>query len=317
MIKRLPKPLKPGSRVAIVAPSSPAPEDKLEQGLAALRGMGFEPLVGRSCRERDPKRGYLAASSDAVKIDDLHAAFSDPSIDGIICMRGGSGAGRLIRHLDAKLIASNPKIFVGYSDITILHCFIARNCGFVTFHGPMLTNDPLDVVRSPGRTSFLRALTDPAPLGVLRNPPGCGEPACLVPGAAEGEFVGGNLAVLATTLGTCAEIDTAGKIVLLEEVDEEPYSVDRLLSHLLNAGKLANAAGVVLGDFTNCDPPERYPDRSVRDVIEDLIVPLGIPILAGLRLGHGDVNQAVPLGTEASLDAANLTLRFEKPALSA
>lgn len=314
---RLPKTLKKGSHIALVAPSSPAPDAALQRGLSALRGMGFEPVVGRSCTECDPKRGYLAGGDDAVKVYDIHAAFSDPLIDGILCMRGGSGAGRLIRHLDAGLIAAHPKVFVGYSDITILHCFIARNCGFVTFHGPMLTNDPLGDLSSPARLSFLRALTNEAPLGVLSNPPGCASPTCLVPGCGVGKFVGGNLSLLATTIGTCAEIDTAGNIVFLEEVDEEPYSVDRLLNHLINAGKLADAAGIVLGDFTDCDPPERYPHRTVQDVLEDVLVPLGIPILAGFNIGHGKVNMAVPLGLEAYLDAASLTLRFDKPALSA
>lgn len=314
---QLPKKLKKDSRVAVIAPSSPASDTDLQRGLSALRGMGFEPIVGRSCTERDPKRGYLAGGNDSVKIDDIHTAFSDPSIDGIVCMRGGSGAGRLIRYLDTALIASNPKIFVGYSDITILHCFIARNCGFVTFHGPMLTNDPLGDIDSPARLSFLRVLTNETPLGVINNPPGCPSPVCLVPGCGAGKFIGGNLCLLSTTIGTCAEIDTAGKIVFLEDVDEEPYSVDRLLNHLINAGKLIDAAGIVLGDFTNCNPSKNYQDRTVQDVIEDVLVPLGIPLLAGLNIGHGKVNLAVPLGLDAHLDAAGLTLRFDKPALSA
>lgn len=175
-----------------------------------MRDMGFEPAVGRSCTERGPKRGYLAGGDDAVKIDNIHTAFSDPSINGIVCMRGGSGAGRLIRYLDARLIAANPKVFVGYSDITILHCFIACNCGSVTFHGPMLTNDPLGDLSSPARLSSLRALTDEAPLGILSNPPRFAPPTFLVPGYGAGEFVGGNLNLLSTTIGTCAEINTAG-----------------------------------------------------------------------------------------------------------
>lgn len=312
---QLPKTLKKGSRIALVAPSSPAPDTDIQRGLAVLRGMGFEPVVGRSCTERDPKRGYLAGGDDAVKIDDIHSAFSDPSIDGIVCMRGGSGAGRLIRYLDVGLIAANPKVFVGYSDITILHCFIARNCGFVTFHGPMLTNDALGDLSSPVRFSFLRTLTDAAPLGILNTPPECAPPTCLVPGSGAGKFVGGNLCLLSTTIGTCAEIDTAGNIVFLEEVNEEPYNVDRLLNHLINAGKLIDAAGIVLGDFTDCNPPEHYPDRTVQDVIRDVLVPLGIPLLAGFNIGHGKVNLAVPLGLDAHLDATNSTLRFDKPAL--
>lgn len=314
---RLPKALSGGSRIAVIAPSSPAPEDRLEKGLDIIRGMGFEPVVGKSCTVRSPKRGYLAADSDSLKVGDIHWAFSDDSIDGIICMRGGSGAGRLIRSLDAGLIASNPKPFVGYSDITILHSYIMRNCGFATFHGPMITTDNIEDRDSPTRKSFLRVLTDPEPLGSFEEICENGRLDCLSPGRAEGELVGGNLCVLCTTLGTCAEVDTEGKIVLLEDIDEEPYSVDRLLSHLINAGKLSDAAGIVLGDFTDCDPPEQYPERTVRDVFEDLLTPLGIPIISGLRVGHGDVNFTVPLGVDICMDADYKKLYFKKPALLA
>jgi len=316
-LRTLPRALREGSRVAVVAPSSPAPPQETEAGLRALREMGFEPILGDSCGFGAPDRGYLAAESDDVKIADIHRAFADARIDGVVCLRGGSGAGRLIRRLDASLIAANPKPFVGYSDITILHAFIASACNFVTFHGPMTTSHNLIHDAGGTREAFVRALTNPAPLGEI---PGdvSGARECLVSGACRGELTGGNLAVLCTTLGTDCEISTRGKIVLLEDTDEEPYSVDRMLNHLLNAGKLFDAAGIVLGGFTRCEPPAR-PEyartRSVRDVIRDVLVPLGIPLLSGIPAGHGEHNITLPLGATAELDAGALALRFVSPAL--
>lgn len=312
-MKIFPPRLFPGARVAVIAPSSPASEESLASGLGYLREMGFEPVVGRSCRDGVPERGYLAAGSDTVKIDDIHWAFSDRSIDGIFCMRGGSGAGRLIRHLDADLIASHPKVFVGYSDITILHSFIASRCAFVTYHGPMVTSSNLSDENGYTRRALMYAIAGKHSgnrLVAVSNPDGC-EFVSVVPGSASGELVGGNLAVLCTTLGTMCEVDTAGRIVLLEDVDEEPYSVDRMLNHLLNAGKLFDAAGILLGEFTDCEPPERYRRRRVEDVVKDVLVPLGIPILGGLRIGHGAHNATLPLGAWAELDASSLSLRME------
>lgn len=314
-VRNRPRPLRKGSRVAVIAPSSPAPREELEEGLDALRGLGFEPVPGQSCGGSTPARGYLAAESDSVKLADLHWAFRDPRVDGIVCLRGGSGAGRLIRHIDPALVAANPKVFVGYSDITILHAFLAEKCNLLTFHGPMATSKNL-ISPGPSRDSFLRALTDPAPLGEFHAVED--GRACLVPGKSGGEFTGGNLAVLCTTLGTDCELRTKDKIVLLEDVDEEPYSVDRMLNHLLNAGKLSDAAGIVLGDFTNCKPPKKPASasfRTVRDVIEDVLVPLGIPLMAGLPAGHGGTNLTLPLGIPAEMDAEAGVLRFASPAL--
>ncbi len=313
----LPRPLKERSRVAVVAPSSPAPDEDLAQGLDALREMGFEPVAGKSCSGSTPKRGYLAAESDAVKTRDIHWAFGDPAIDGIVCMRGGSGAGRLIRHIDPRIVTANPKVFVGYSDITILHAFFGSVCNLLTFHGPMATSKNL--YNKPGltREAFLRAVTDPAPLGEIRETVGYAR-SCPVPGRCRGELVGGNLAVLCTTIGTKADLSTKDRIVLIEDVDEEPYSVDRMLNHLINAGRLVDAAGFVLGDFTNCNPPpkpESAKFRTVQDVIEDVLVPLGKPIMAGLPVGHGDINVTLPLGAIAEMDTESGILKFERSAL--
>lgn len=317
-MRTLPPPLRERGRVAVIAPSSPSRDEDLAAGLDELREMGLEPVPGRSLAGSTPKRGYLAAESDAVKLDDIHWAFADPSIGGILCARGGSGAGRLIRHIDARLVAANPKIFVGYSDITILHALFARRCNLLTFHGPMVTSGNLRIKPGATREAFLRALTNPSPLGEIAGASG-GAGVCVVPGRCRGELVGGNLAMLCTTLGTNSELSTRGKVVLIEDVDEEPYSVDRMLNHLINAGKLGDAAGILLGDFTNCEPPKKPESarcRTVRDVIEDVLVPLGRPVMGGFPAGHGEVNVTLPLGAEAEMDAEAGTLKFPRPALA-
>lgn len=311
---RLPKKLRRGSRVALIAPSSPVSTERVELAADGVRRLGFEPVLGDSCFGTTPERGYLSSDSDETKVRDIHWAFSDPSVDGIICIRGGSGAGRLIRHLDASLIAANPKVFVGYSDITILHSYIARNCGYVTFHGPMAATDDAFSEADPTGASLMRAITDPTPLGAIRNPDG--RPFVpLSPGSARGRLVGGNLAVMCTTIGTIAEVDTKDSVVLVEEIGEEPYSVDRMLAHLINAGKLADSAAIILGSFTDCEPPEKYPARSVETVFRDLLPPLGIPVLSGLDVGHDRTNLTLPLGVEVAVDAEAGIIAFEKPAL--
>ncbi len=314
-MRRLPKPLFPGARIAVCAPSSPAPEAEAARGIACLRAMGFDPVLGASCFGSTPERGYLAAASDRVKLDDLHRAFADPAVDGIVCLRGGSGAGRLLRHLDADLIAAHPKAFVGYSDITALHAFIGANCGFVTFLGPMVTSNNLTGDDSPTRAALWRALTDTAPLGALGNPDNA--PLCrIAPGRCRGELVGGNLAVLCTTLGTRADVDTRGKVLFLEDVDEQPYSVDRMLNHLINAGKLDEVAGILLGDFTEAEPPENAKARTVDVVFRDVLSGLGIPVLGGLRCGHGTHNLTLPLGAFVEMDADAGVVRFPEPVLA-
>lgn len=263
--------------------------------------MGFEPVVFDSCGAAPPSRGYLAAESDDAKVRDIHAAFADDRIDGIICARGGSGAGRLIPMLDAELIARHPKPFAGYSDITVLHCFIARNCGFPTFHAPMPTTDDL----SPGsanRDRFVRALTDASPVGAIS----CAD--VISPGRARGVLTGGNLALLCTTIGTRAQVDTRGKIVLIEDVDEEPYSVDRMLTHMMNAGLLRDAVGIAVGSFTKCDAPQESAARTVDVVLRELLSPLGVPVLSGFDVGHGSTNLTLPLGADAELDSDARTL---------
>ncbi|MDR1916328.1 MAG: LD-carboxypeptidase [Synergistaceae bacterium] len=307
-MKLWPKPLSPGSRVAVIAPSGGASEQILDESIARVSDMGFVPIEGRSCRGSTPERGYLAAESDAIKVGDIHAYFSDSSIDGIICLKGGSGAGRLIRFLDGDLIAKNPKVFAGYSDITILHSFIALHCSFVTFHGPVAASSNLEDDDAT-RKFFLRMLTAPESPHILINSD-TARLSAISPGSCRGELTGGNLSMLCTTIGTAAEIDTRGRIVLIEDIGEEPYRVDRMLNHLINAGKLSDSVGILLGDFTDCNPPENYSARTVDVVARDVLAPLGIPILWGRCFGHGKTNITLPLGAVMEMDADHEFIRF-------
>lgn len=306
-----PAPLARGSRIAVISPSSPSAAGKIDDAERIVKEMGFEPVIYPSTSTVVPERGYLAGASDEMQIRDIHDAFSDPSIDGIICARGGSGAGRLIDRLDAELISAHPKVFAGYSDITIIHSFLREQCGLITFHAPMLTADQLNDAEGPNRPSFIRAVTDPAPIGRLG-----GRLDTIVPGTARGRIVGGNLSLLSASIGTRADFDTKGRILFIESVGSPPFRVDRMLTHLRSAGRLTDAAGIVFGQFTRCDPTEEAPMRTAMMAIRDIVEPLGIPCVCGLDVGHDTVNLTFPLGAEASLDATNGELVITSSALA-
>lgn len=311
-----PAPLKPGARVALLSPSSPSTSEAVETAQDIVREMGFEPVVYPSTSIVVPERGYLAAESDEMKISDINGAFADDSIDGIFCTRGGSGAGRVIDGLDERAIAAHPKVFAGYSDITIIHSFLQNRCGMITFHSPMPgIDDKKSQLADPdgqNRASMLRALTDPAPIGRVGS-----RLTTIIPGTARGPIVGGNLSLLTASIGTLADFDTRGKILFIESVGTPPFRVDRFLSHLKSAGRLRDAAGIVLGEFVRCEPGEGQTDRSTETVLREIIEPLGIPAVSGLPVGHGTVNLTLPLGATAYLDAANGELIIEESALEA
>jgi len=308
-----PKALKAGDRIAIVAPGSAAAEDKVKKGAQSLSGLGFEPVLGRTCFE---KRGFMAGP-DEVRLADLHWAFSDPSIRGIMCLRGGNGSGRLLPYLDMALVAANPKPFVGYSDITVFHTVFGQRGNFVTFHGPMATVEfSSSGAKALTRDSFLQAMTSTEPLGPLGDAASGIVP--LAGGKAAGEIVGGNLALICSTLGTPYELDTRGKVLFIEDINEQPYSVDRMITHLRNAGKLAAAAAVVLGDFINAEPvsPKLEDSLTLEEVFADHLPHLGIPVLKGLRCGHGKLNLTLPLGIRVEVDGDQGRLTALEAALS-
>jgi len=290
-----PELLRPGDTVAIIATSGPCDSELLAAGVKAVKDMGLMPWVMESCYLR---HGFLAGADD-IRLRDLHMAFAAPYVRGIFVARGGYGAQRLLKDLDYDLIRCNPKVFVGYSDVTALHVVFNQICGLVTFHGPMVASDfgrGLDPFTMDAFKRMIFAdrdirLKPPSKKGdfSLVNPPG--RPlTIIVSGYAKGPLVGGNLCLLAASIGTPYEINTHGCILFLEETGEDPYRIDRMLLQLKYAGKLSNAAGIILGDFG----PQTLEDLHIS--INELIIPEGKPTLANLACGHTSPTLTLPLG---------------------
>jgi muramoyltetrapeptide carboxypeptidase len=299
----LPPRLHPGDRVALLSPASPPDAHAvLLRGAACLQALGLRVTLGAAAGRR---KGYLAGE-DAERARDLAAAFGDPQIKAIFTTRGGYGAARLLERFEVRLAAAHPKILVGFSDITTLHLAL-QSAGLVSFWGPMPC--AFSGFSAFSARALRRAVMSPEPLGRIPNF-GRGRPDTLRPGRAEGPLTGGTLTLLATSLGTAYEVQTAGRIVFLEDIGEEPYKIDRLLTHLLGAGKLADAAGLVLGQFTGTAPKTFTPRHSlrVREVFADRLIPLRLPVYSGLAVGHMRNQATLPYGVQARLDAAAGTL---------
>ncbi len=298
----IPKPLFPGARVALLAPASAVPMEKLQPALDYVQSLGLESVVYPSCyfANRD---GYMAAT-DAQRAKDLNDAFADPTIDGIWCIRGGYGAHRILPLLDADRIRSNPKWFGGYSDVTALHTYLNQVCGFETYHCTMPSTEP-----NPDEftLSWLKKALFGELTGVLSYPQG-EAPKTLVPGNATGVLCGGNLSLLAASLGTPWEIDTRGKILFLEDIGEKTYRVDSMLTQLRNAGKFRDCAGIILGAWTDC-PPE-FPEKTLLlpEIFEQLIVPSGKPVICDVPCGHILPTMSLPMGRRCTMNADTCTL---------
>lgn len=295
--------LRPGDTVAVVAPAGPVDPDRLATGLEVLRGWGLEIDVLPGVTGRDERLPYLAGD-DAVRAKDFRAAWLDPAYAAVFCARGGYGVQRMLQHLDvAELTAAEPKLLIGFSDITALH-EIFNAAGVTTIHGPMAAAvEQLQTATSRDRLhELLFGTVDDllAPVGATT----------LTGGRAEGLLRGGNVALLAASIGTPTGRPGEG-IVVLEDVGEDAYKLDRLLTQLLRAGWFDEVAGLVLGDFTEADDPEL-----VSAVLAERLGALGVPAVTGAAIGHERTNLAIPLGSRAVLDADAGTLRPTEPPLS-
>jgi len=307
--RRRPGRLRPGDRVAVVAPAGPVSDGLLDGGLAVLRSWGLDVVTGEHVRGRHRTLRYLAGD-DEHRAEDLRRAWCDPSVSAVFCARGGYGCLRTLQHLDldlAAMAAQPPKIFVGSSDVTALHSVLGPRCGLVTLFGPMIGTAAF--VDHPGNREHLRrTLFEPESTTVLSGP--AVEP--LVGGTARGVTAGGNLSLLVSGLGVPGTpAPPRGAIALVEDVDEAPYRVDHFLTHLLRAGWFDEVAGIALGSWHSCGPP-----GEVRDVVLDRLGPLGVPVVWELGFGHGDHQLTVPLGVPAELDADAGTLTLDRPALA-
>jgi len=305
----LPPRLEPGDTVALVSPASPPRNRRLLlAGKTRLESLGLRVALGRHAMA---EYGYLAGR-DEERLDDLEAAFRDSGVKAIVCTRGGYGASRFLDRFDAGLARRHPKALVGFSDITMLHLAL-QQAGVVSFWGPMpctgLGWSPFSV------RGFERALMSADPIGRL---PGSSRASTLRKGRALGPLTGGTLSMLAASLGTPCEVSTGGRIVFLEDVDEEPYRVDRMLVQLISAGKLADASGIAIGLFTGTkvrNSPGRK-SLTMHDVFADHLLGLKIPVLVGLPVGHVRDQVTLPYGVIARLDAGARTVDVLEPAVA-
>ena len=311
MQRRLPKALKKGDEVAVIAPASGGfLPDALARGCARLREWGFEPTLLPHARERlDWPEGCTMAAPDEARLADLQQALDEPRFRAVLCTRGGYGVGRLLPQLDWTAFAGDPKPIVGYSDLTALHAAARVATGVVTLHGPMVaTTDAMD----PGAHGWelqRRLLTETrAPVEL----PAAVDSQVLSAGAAEGPLVGGNLALVQSLLGTPWQLDMRGALVFLEDIGEAPYRVDRMLTQLLQAGALRDCAGIVLGDFHADDTPLASVHPGMQAVLVERLQGAGVPVACGFPIGHRPGAWTLPFGAMARLHA-----RADGPAMLA
>jgi muramoyltetrapeptide carboxypeptidase len=307
------KPLAKGDAIGIVAPAGPVNRERIERALGRLTQHG---LRTKTYGDIYRARGYLAGD-DATRADELIAAFTDPGTSAVWCARGGYGVARLLDRLDYGAIHRHPKVLIGFSDITALHIAIGQRTGLVTFHGPNLQEGfgGADDMPAPNQAALWLAvsadkaaeresgyvlhdtLVEQSQVRTIRG------------GVASGRLTGGNLSVIAGLMGTPFEIETAGRVLFLEEVDERAYRVDRYLAQLRLAGKLKAAAGIVLGAFShNRDDPDESAAK-LSGVLNEYFGPLDIPVLAGFPTGHVRQNLTLPMGAQVELNADKRWLR--------
>jgi muramoyltetrapeptide carboxypeptidase len=291
-----PAALRTGARLAIVSPASAAKAELVAQGIERLKRMGYDPVLSPHALDRGP---LYYAGRIADRLSDLHAAFADPSIDGIICTRGGLGSAELLPHLDVALIRANPKVFVGYSDQTSLQCWLRNEVGLVCFYAPMVAAD-FARVDGVDAASWQHAVTGDVSWS-LKAEDGL---RVLRPGVVEGRLGGGCLAILAEALGTPYAARGGDGILFLEDIGVKPYQWDRMLVHLRYAGVLDSVQGIVFGDMRQCAAVEEMEllEGAILHALRDFPGPIAI----GLRCGHVDgPNVTLPLGVRARLDCSD------------
>lgn len=309
-----PKRLRHGDTVAVIAPSSGVSAEEIEKALWNLDDLGLKTKVGNSARARN---GFLAGT-DNERLNDLHRAFADKEVRAVWCARGGYGAARFLPEINFNLIRKNPKILVGYSDITALHTAIYQNAGLVTFHGPVAAstfsdytkNHAVNVLMNPSASYKIEL----APENVA-DESNLFRTETITGGKCRGELIGGNLSLLAALTGTPFALrNIKGKILFIEDVNEQPYRVDRMLTQLKQSVDLRQLAGVALGVFEGCNPRDEN-SQSLIGVLKDRLGDLRIPVIYGLSFGHVRDQFTLPIGIKAELDAENATLTFLETAV--
>jgi len=292
---RRPACLEPGDTIGIAAPSGSFDHQAFQNGMAVLERMGFNMKVPDNLFS---KKGYLAGS-DQHRAMQLNNSFANPDLKAILCARGGFGALRILPFLDCDLIRRNPKIFIGFSDITALLAVLYDQCDLATFHGPVITS--LGCAPPATQNAFFKALLAKEAIQIKAP-----QPICLNPGVATAPIAGGNLTTLCHLVGTPYAPDFSGHILLLEDRGEATYRIDRMLFHMKLAGSFKNLAGLVLGSFQACGRIE-----SIYRIVKNIFKNEDIPMAAGFEIGHGAQNMTIPLGIPVELDASNGLLTYD------
>ena len=306
----LPKPLNKGDLVGIISPSAAmADEMQFQFAMEAMEALGFRVVMGSHVADR---RGHLAGT-DAERADDLNQMFAHPDVKGIVCLRGGSGAARTLPLIDYDNIRQNPKPLLGYSDITALHSAIYTQTGLITFHGPngsgswsSFNADQFSkVFFERGLVKYENEQIKGDDLVIKQN-----RIHTISPGIAEGVIIGGNLTVLTAIAGSPYFPDFEGKILFLEDVDEGPYRVDRMMSTLQLTGALDKIKGFIFGQCTGCEPSGGYGSLTLQQILRDFILPLNIPAYSGAMIGHISKQFIVPIGAKVRMDAGKGTFKL-------
>lgn len=299
-----PKKLQAGATIGLVAPSSPVSKERVQQCINVMKSMGFRLKWADNLATS--KGGYMAGD-ELTRAAWIHRMFEDPEVDAIFCIRGGDGGNRIMEYIDLDVIRRNPKIFVGYSDITSLHLLFNQECDLITFHGPMVSSNIVDHFDRESRIMMYEALMTEREY-VYRSPEGY--PLRVArSGKGAGRLTGGNLTVACASIGTPYEIDTDGKVLFLEEIGAHIGNIDRSIYQLKNAGKLDRVAGVLIGQFTNCRQDEE--DYSVVDIITEAVKNSDVPILYNVQSGHGFPMITLPMGAECQINTETLSVRFK------
>jgi len=309
----LPHPIARGDTVGLVAPSAAiADAEELAIAQEVLQALGLQVRTGAHAGKR---RGHLAGR-DEERAEDLNTMFADPDIKAVICLRGGSGAARVLPLLDYSMIRANPKPLLGYSDITALHNALLARCGLLSFHGPIAISrwNRFNVDQFE-RLFYRRELMQYQNVWELEDQlvPRRNRIRVITPGTARGQLVGGNLTVLSALAGSPYLPDFRGKILFLEDIDEAPYRIDRMLSTLRLMGALEQISGFVFGDCNDCTPGNGWGSLNLNEILEDYIAPLGIPAYSGAMIGHIPRQFILPVGAEVELNATQGSLRMLEP----
>ena len=313
-----PKPLKKGDNVFLLCPSSPViAEEDIKKCSEIIENMGYIPVIGKSLYEN--YGGYMAGSAK-IRVDDLHEAFSREDIKGIFCVKGGYSASHLLDKLDYNLIANNPKVFAGYSDITNLHIVFNQKCNLGTYHGPMVKSNMFNDFNEYTEKSFFEAIEcsewkykEPENKSLsLLNAKNINDSVSHI----KGILTGGNLAIIAASLGTPYEIDTKDKILFLEDVDEKIGSLDRMLTHLKYSGKLDDCNGIILGNFADCKNTYETINNQIYELdelLKDFFGNYDKPVIYGMESGHAKPYMAtLPLGAECKINIKTKEITFTK-----